>query len=253
VLATKSKKKKTKITLPLTTCALMEHLPRVLASLAVQHVLAKKRWWKDVARAGEFETCLTVPHYEFHACVKGACRGGHLQMVRAMKIDFHGALLEESLHLACRAGSRALAGFLMLKGCKNHTWALEGACRGGHRELALAFLAKGAISDFGMYSACRGGHLGLALLMVRSGATRWEGGLTGAARGGHVELAKLMLEKGAANSADALIEACQRGQLEMVRFLCDKGAEPLNAAFEQARACGHAHIVRFLVDRGATA
>jgi hypothetical protein len=48
-------------------------------------------------------------------------------------------------------------------------------------------------------NACWGGHKDLALLMIDKGATDWNGGLAWACWGGHKDLALLMIDKGATN------------------------------------------------------
>ena len=58
---------------------------------------------------------------------------------------------------------------------ENLAWdsGLEGACLGGHRDLAEFMIQKGATDwNYGLYNACSGGHRDLAELMIEKGATK---------------------------------------------------------------------------------
>jgi hypothetical protein len=85
---------------------------------------------------------------------------------------------------------------------------LEGACEGGHEDLAKLMLIKGARGyEYGLYGACKGGHKNLAELMIVRNADRVNMGLMNpnhvnrclyaACKRGHKDLAKLMIAKGA--------------------------------------------------------
>jgi hypothetical protein len=53
---------------------------------------------------------------------------------------------------------------------------LDGACLGGHKELAQVMIACGANArNRRLESACRGGHKELAELMIARGANDWNG------------------------------------------------------------------------------
>jgi hypothetical protein len=67
----------------------------------------------------------------------------------------------------------------------------------GRREDVLESMLCGANPDYGLCGACYGGHKELALLMIEKGATNMNAGLEMACIGGHKELATLMIEKGA--------------------------------------------------------
>ena len=55
------------------------------------------------------------------------------------------------------------------------------------------------IGTDGLNGACQGGHKDLVLFMIEKGANDWNWGLNGACQGGHKDLALLMIEKGANN------------------------------------------------------
>ena len=65
---------------------------------------------------------------------------------------------------------------------------LEGACKGGHRDLVDLMISKGANDwGFALQAACEGGHRDLVDLIIEKGkeGTWWKGGLVWARKGGH--------------------------------------------------------------------
>ena len=122
--------------------------------------------------------------------------------------DIESALLEiqnnnyhnwnRGLANACYGGHKELALLMIEKGANDWNWVLANACLRGHKELALLMIKKGANAwNWGLTLACYGGHKALALLMIEKGADKWNWGLANACFGGHKELALLMIEKGA--------------------------------------------------------
>lgn len=177
--------------LPLTTKEVEVHLPAVLAWLATQYMLAKKRTLKNIAKAGEFETSVemladtTVPaHYEDGIVLSRTADG---------------------LYGACRGGHARLAVFLLKHGASTSSWALQGACRSGHLALAHIMIANGAPGwSWALEGACSGGNIALVRLMIAKGADCWDWALQKACAKGHVEIVKLLIDKGANNLDDGL-------------------------------------------------
>src|ERR1700690_1304101 len=62
----------------------------------------------------------------------------------------------------------------------------------GHGELCLT------ITDWnlGLRGACEGGHLDLVMMMISRGANDWNFGLEYACRGGNIALVELMISRG---------------------------------------------------------
>jgi len=103
---------------------------------------------------------------------------------------------------------------------------LEGACIGGHKDLAKLMIAKGANNlDRCLQSACQEGHKDLAELMIVSGASEFNWGLRGACRGGYKDLAELMIASGARDFDGGLSSACPEGHKDLVDLMIAKGAK----------------------------
>lgn len=157
----------------------------------------------------------------------------------------------------------------------------EGACLGGHIDLALSMINQGAHHwKRGMYYACRGGHPYMVELIIENGLHKWmdselkasklplddpdyiedptykrrhkwDRGLCGACRGGHKELIEMMISKGARNYERALDYACRGRQLEIVKLMLrnvDITTGCLDYALMGACQGGDINIVQLLID-----
>lgn len=80
-------------------------------------------------------------------------------------------------------------------------YGLNGACYGGHLDLAEWMISKGAINlGSGLYVACQYNHREVVKLLISKGMNKWNKGLSGACRGdsiAHEALIKLMISCGA--------------------------------------------------------
>ena len=136
---------------------------------------------------------------DINTILEESCEKGSVFMIKA--IESKKPNWNWGLEGACRGGHCELAEWMVEKGATWWDWGLSGACRGGHRELAEFMIAKGATSwGWGLEGACIGGHRDMAEFMIEKGATNWNLGLEGAWHGGHRKLAEFMIEKGATKS-----------------------------------------------------
>jgi len=104
-------------------------------------------------------------------------------------------------------------------------WGLEGACLGGHIQLAEWFIKKGADNySYGLFGACEGGHIDCVELMIKYDTCIFNLGLCGACKGGHKEIAELMIEKGACNWNWALYDACKYNHKMLIKLMIENGA-----------------------------
>ena len=157
-----------------TKAALSARFPNGVDAIIIGYVQSKRRDWKHIAASGEYETCLDMPQDKLYFGLRGACSGGHLELVKLM----------------------------ISRGANNWDCGLQHACRGGHLELVNLMISRGNDHwNNGLYGACRGGHLELANLMISRGAYTWNYGLRGACRGGHLELVDLIISLGATRCA----------------------------------------------------
>ena len=115
-----------------------------------------------------------------------------------------------------------------------------------------------------LYEAARGGHADLVVFFISKGASDWNLGMRGAAEGGHTATVRALLAAGAnlntkgyGGNWTALMCAATNGHDDTVRALLADGAD-LNAktkkgdtALELAIKRGNKEIVRLLKDAGA--
>ena len=122
---------------------LSARFPNGVELIIIGYVQSKKRSWKHIAAAGEYEICLDIPQNKLNSGLQGACRGGHLELT--MLMISHGADdWNNGLYGACRGGHLELTMLMISKGADNWDHSLQGACRGGHLELARLMISKGA-------------------------------------------------------------------------------------------------------------
>jgi hypothetical protein len=224
------------------------HLPSVLADLAVRHMCARKRTWKHISRAGEFESCLEAgQESHFDTCAAGACVGGHLLLARAMRRLC--GLRSFCIFSACRGGHTDVVNVALSELTTEWNSAIAGACRGANADLArriaraasgghmvLAFDAEECSAfevatasritnwNIALHAACRRGHAELVRLCVRNGANWWSYGLAGACRGGHTDLVRMLIDKGATDWNTGLREACKGRHSLVAALMIEKGA-----------------------------
>lgn len=177
-----------------TTFLVEQHLPRVLAALAVEFMTARKRRVCSVAQSGEVESL--VADADMDLALFGACRGGHVQLVREMRA----------------------------RGAKKWHWGMIEACRGGHVQIVEMLDVPRNARPRGTFhralvAACRGGSERTARLMIERGANNWDDGLREACRGGHEHIARLMIAQGARNWKPALRAAREKGHANIVRLI----------------------------------
>jgi hypothetical protein len=109
------------------------------------------------------------------------------------------------------------------------TEGLYGACRGGHKDLALLMIQKldhpimRSIWDTGLEEACIGGHEDLALLMIEKGAYETYAGLGLACEHGHLSVSQLMFDFTLPYDQEwGLIGACKGKHLEIIKWICQE-------------------------------
>ncbi len=146
---------------------------------------------------------------------------------------------------ACYNGDKETALSLIREGADNFDWALQGSCRGGHKELAELMIKYSARLNWGLTGACEGGQKDLALLIIErykqvtdinnNGISAFYDRaisyldfnycLVRACLYGYKELVLLMIKNGAIDYNWGLAGACENGHLEIIELLIDKGAD----------------------------
>jgi ankyrin repeat protein len=89
------------------------------------------------------ELCMNVG--DINECLKGACEGGHMEIVK----------------------------YMIEKGADDWHGGLEGACYGGHMEIVKYMIEKGADDwNGGLYNACLEENIEIVKYMIKKGANQ---------------------------------------------------------------------------------
>lgn len=164
-----------------------------------------------------------------------------------LMIDLGANFFDGGLKFACKNNNETLIDFFIEKKA-NLQDGFEGACMGGHLDLAKKIYGTGlieydeflfeemslaceyghknivdflieihtnyAIYDYGLEGACKGNNMEMVEYMIKCGTTNFDYGLKGACDGNNIEMAKLMIEYGA-NDFEEVIKWCDlRGDLK---------------------------------------
>ena len=129
---------------------------------------------------------------------------------------------------------------------------MQEVCKSGDMEKVRDILMDTAhvvyTYNSGLVGACEGGHMEIVMLMLERGADNYDHGLDYACERGHMEIVKLMLEKGATYYNWGLVGACESGHMEIVKLMLERGATVYNGSLEGACRGSHRHIVLFLLE-----
>ena len=102
------------------------------------------------------------------------------------------------LELAIFHASREAAESAVIQSKANES--LYEAARGGHADLVVFFISKGASDwNLGMRGAAEGGHGDLVDFFISKGASSWNSGMRAVAQGGHGDLVDFFISKGASS------------------------------------------------------
>lgn len=186
----------------------------------------------------------------------GACRGGHINLVRLM-ISSGASLLIHGFELACANGHMDIVQFMLLlpkantshrhshshdnadannndhsrsndRAC-NYEWfcsGLEYACEGGHVDIVQLMVSKGADNlTVGFWNACEFGHINVVHFLISKGMTSDQSSLEFSCRGGRcVDVVQLMVAKLKAQGDEidwnsAFEFACIGGNMDILKFI----------------------------------
>jgi hypothetical protein len=93
------------------------HFPKDVSKLIVSCIVSRTRNWWYIAHVGEYETCLSIPEIHVNGGLRGACSGGHAEIVKLM--IFYGASnLDSGLTGACIFGRREITRLMIAHGAK---------------------------------------------------------------------------------------------------------------------------------------
>ncbi len=111
---------------------LNQHLIPDLTQLVLKYCWSEKCDFYDLCFYGNYEKISTIENDDWNWGLRGACEGGHMDMVELM----------------------------IERGATNWNYGLYGACRGGHMDIVELMIERGAANwNCGLYYACYGGHM----------------------------------------------------------------------------------------------
>lgn len=190
--------------------------------------------------------------------INGSCRGGHLDL----SIQIYNLMLQNNLEInsnnllrnSCIGGNKDLINFVLeFEDTDDFDIGLWGACNGGHKDIALDMIQRGANNcNIGLLGACRGGHIDLINFMIDKGANDWNSGLLGACEEDHIDAAELMLNKGATNWLQSFKMACLRNNLELIKVFINKNAvnkDILEKGFAMACRQNYTELVNYFINQ----
>lgn len=87
----------------------------------------------------------------------------------------------------------------------------------------------------GLIGACRGGHKNVAIFMIEKGAKNWDQALFSACSAGQLEMAKLMIASGAKDVNEGLVQACEKCQTETIFYMIQCKADVISALVKMCK------------------
>ncbi len=211
----------------------------------------------------------------FEEALRAAARGGHREVIDFLINKYNAKNLNVALSAAAEKGDKTLVDYLLEKGATSRKNALEGAIRGGHRDLVDFFLVsqtgssqvpKDELNSFGMdlaiSCAAENGHYNMVQFFVNTGRCDTKHNqlmrmiMEGAVRGGHIDIVKMLSSYTFTDGGHELTIAALKGYQDLVDYFFMPGVTreyDLNLALEWAAQGGHIDIVKFLLENGALA
>jgi hypothetical protein len=194
-----------------------------------------------------------------------ACIKNRIDLVELiMKIPRHKERINDMIffmYKACEYGRSNFVDFLLrmdVGGCHETAMiirrGLEGACRGGHKDLAYRMIKLGANNySSSMVQACFGGNIELIERLIELGATSFNEGIVEACEGGHIDAVELMLENDADMFDEAFVRACASGNIDIVNLLLlyiTPSQRIVNESLIEACRNGRVEVILILVKLG---
>jgi hypothetical protein len=163
--------------------------------------------------------------------------------------------LNDCLEGACAGGHVELAAELIRAGAWHLNRALWFACQDDDPTVAELLIAHGARNfEHGMVSACEHGAEAMVKIMRDHGACDYEAGLRAACYGGSCALAEQMIGMGATGFGVGLQEACTNGQHETAAYMISLGVgEHLKTGMVVAAERGYLDLVKMIEIAGGDA
>lgn len=224
---------------------------------------------------------ITSSYYFFSSyhVVFGACRGGHLSLVKQMENETLGWI--NHIEQACQYNHSEIIEYIVEKNEKiDLTDGLYGFCRGGNFEM-IKYLMKQdkTFTCGGFIHACHYGHFNIVKFLVKEikefdltlpaiYRVTWNEGLKCAIIGknhfetcmdryhtfgtGHMSIIKLMINNGVTDLNTPLFEACKGDDIDLVKYLIDEGADDFRGGLCSACFANNFELVKLIVEKDST-
>jgi len=169
-------------------------------------------------------------------------------------------MADKKLRIACKERNFPKIEWLLKEEFADASSGLEGACEGGHVDIAQMMIDRDANLEHGLLGACKGGHTDLIQFIIEKGRADEDfdlidavnSGLHGACEGGHKDLVQLMIDMGATCFHWGLFGACEGGHTDLAQMMIDKGADDIEQGLQYACNGGHANTVQLMIDKAVT-
>ena len=169
-------------------------------------------------------------------------------------------VVSDLLCLASKGGHKSLINYLINEEEVSWINGMEGAAKGGNKELVEFFIEKGMNDklnvfhekmwwNVGMGAAVEGGHDDLIDYFIEKGANDWDRGLWEAIEHGRKHLINFFVDKGV-HLNDGMQRASKKGDAELVNYFISKGANDWSSGLIDAAAGGHKNLVDFFIEKG---
>ena len=145
--------------------------------------------------------CQHPEYAKYNAQLLGACAGGHTDLL-LQALEYSSRNLDRAMYTACLNNHRHIIHILLQHStCGSY---LEGACRGGHLELAREMLPIFLACDYPpdvmlhrlntcLCDACYSGNEAIVQMLISAGANDYSRCTYSACSGGHPDIVKLLL------------------------------------------------------------
>lgn len=129
--------------------------------------------------------------------LRGACKIGNIDIVKLI-IDMGAKNWNSGLYFACMKGHLDIVKLLLEKGADPHQ--LYAACKGGNQSIVDLIIESVTKPDWnrGLQGACRGGHLNIAKQMISKSqiSFNWSKALENACESGNLDIVQLIIKNG---------------------------------------------------------
>jgi ankyrin repeat protein len=197
-----------------------------------------------LAMYGHTELIKARGHIKY--CFTGACRGGHIKIVKTFR-NLSVATLNKGMLNASLSGHMDVVTYLIDCGATCLGEGFNRACRSGNLDLVKLFIDEGAkCIDDGFVHACETGCVNIVVYLMSVGVTDLGRGFEKACRYGHKVIIKILLCAGVNVFDEGLDSACKGGFIEIAKQMVSLGAQVTYKSLSCAYGSGCVDLILFI-------